>query len=140
MEIDKLIKSLKYVPKIRTALSYPILLLVCVILFFGRNLKNLRINLFLNLVCDFYDHISNFSISLMIYATIGYVGIMFGSTLKHIIITGIVIILFNIIVEFLISFLNTPDKFDAIFGIFGVLFGFAFLVLIKNYGIKRNEL
>ncbi len=89
---------------------------------------------------DFYSHISNFSLSFIIYITIGYIGIMLGLTLKHITIIGIVIILLNLIIEFLIPFLNTPDKFDAIFGTIGVLLGFTFLFLIKTYGLKKNEL
>lgn len=140
MELDKVIKSLKYVPKIWTALSYPLLLLVSLTLFFGRNFEDIRITPLLNIIPDFYNHVSNFSIAFIIYITIGYVGLMAGLTLKHIIITGAFILLLNFIIECLISFLNTPDSTDAMYGIFGVLSGFVFLYAAKNYGLKKNEL
>lgn len=140
MKLDKIIKSLKYVPKIWTALSYFFLLAITLLLFFGRNFGKLRIDSLLNVLPDFYNHISNFSISLIIYVTIGYVGLMLGLRLKHITIIGVLILFLNLIIELLIPFLNTPDKIDAIYGIFGVLLGFVFLYLAKNYGLKKNEL
>ena len=140
MELDKIIKSLKYVPKIWTALSYPLLLLISLILFFGRNFENIKIASVLNVIPDFYNHISNFSISFIIYTTIGYVGVMLGLKLKHITIIGIFILFLNLIIELLIPFLNTPDKTDAIYGIIGVLLGFVFLFIIKNYGLQKKEL
>jgi hypothetical protein len=140
MELDKIIKSLKYVPNIWTALSYPLLLLISLTLFFGRNFENIRIDSLLKVMPDFYNHISNFSLCFIIYITIGYVGVMFGMTFKHIIIIGIFILFLNLIIELLIPFLNTPDKTDAVFGILGVLLGFVFLCIIKNYGLKNNKL
>ena len=135
-----MIKSLKYVPKIWTALSYPLILLISLILFFGRNFENIKIASVLNVIPDFYNHISNFSISFIIYITIGYVGVMLGLKLKHITIIGIFILFLKLIIELLIPFLNTPDKTDAIYGIIGVLLGFVFLFIIKNYGLKKKEL
>ena len=135
-----MIKSLKYVPKIWTAFSYPLLLLISLILFFGRNFENIKIASVLNVIPDFYNHISNFSISFIIYITIGYVGLMLGLKLKHITIIGIFILFLNLIIELLIPFLNTPDKTDAIYGIIGVLLGFVFLFIIKNYGLQKKEL
>lgn len=140
MELDKILKSLKYVPKIWTALSYPLLLLISLTLLFGRNYENIRIGSLLKLIPDFYNHISNFSLCFIIYITIGYVGIMFGMTFKNIILIGTFILFLSLIIELLIPLLNTPDKTDAAFGILGVLVGFAFLSAIKNYGLKKNKL
>ena len=140
MELDKIIKSLKYVPKIWTAISYPLLLLISLMLFFGRNFENIRIGSLLKLMPDFYNHISNFSLCFIIYITIGYVGVMLGVTFKHIILIGIFILFLNLIIELILPFLNTPDKTDSVFGIMGVFLGFAFLCLIKSYGLKKNKL
>lgn len=140
MELDKIIKSLKYVPKIWTALSYPLLLLISLMLFFGRNFENIRIGSLLKLMPDFYNHISNFSLCFIIYITIGYVGVMLGMTFKLIIFIGIFILFLSLIIELLFPFLNTPDKTDAIFGILGVFLGFAFLCVVKSYGLKKNKL
>ncbi|WP_417855650.1 hypothetical protein [Xanthomarina gelatinilytica] len=140
MELDKIIKSLKYVPKIWTALSFPLLLLISLTLFFGRNFENIRIGSLLKVMPDFYNHISNFSFCFIIYITIGYVGVMFGMTFKHLILIGAFILFLTLIIELLIPISNTPDKTDAVFGILGVLIGFGFLYAIKNYGLKKNKL
>ncbi|MCB0541582.1 MAG: hypothetical protein KDE33_29015 [Bacteroidetes bacterium] len=140
MELDKIIKSLKYVPKIWTALSFPLLLLISLTLFFGRNFENIRIGSLLKVMPDFYNHISNFSFCFIIYITIGYVGVMFGMTFKHLILIGAFILFLTLIIELLIPILNTPDKTDAVFGILGVLIGFGFLYAIKKYGLKKNKL
>lgn len=140
MELGNTMKSLKYVPKIWTAFCYPIMLIMSLLLFLGRNFENVRIGIVLEVFPDFYNHISNFSLCFIIYATIGYVGVMLGMTLKHILLTGIGILFFTLIIELLVVFLNTPDKTDAVYGICGVLMGFAFLLIIKKYGLKINEL
>lgn len=140
MELDKIFKSLKYVPKIWTALSYPLLLLISLTLFFGRNFEKIRIDSLLNVMPNFYNHISNFSLCFIFYITIGYVGVMLGLTLKHIFIIGLFISFLSLIIELLIPFLNTPDKIDAVYGILGVLLGFVLLFIIKIYGLKTNKL
>lgn len=138
--LENAVKSLKYIPKIWTALSFPLLLIMAMVLFFGRNFKALRISWIMNLFQDFYSHISNFSISLVIYIIIGYSGLLFGITVKYIIIIGISLVFLNLLVELLIPVLNTPDLTDAVYGIFGVFTGFIFLFIAKKYGLKLNEL
>lgn len=140
MDIEKIIKSLKYVPKIWVALSYLILLAISLILVFGRNFENIRIGGLLKLMPNFYNHISNFSLCFIIYIIIGYVGVMFGMTIKNIFFVGIFILLVNLIIELFLPFLNTPNKMDAVFGISAVFLGFVYLFLIKKYGLKKNIL
>ncbi|MGJ8593127.1 MAG: hypothetical protein ACSHXF_11290 [Aquaticitalea sp.] len=140
MELDKVMKSLKYIPKIWIALSYLLLLVISLMLFFGRNFEVIRIDSLLQIMPDFYHHVSNFSLCFIIYITIGYVGVMMGMSYKHLILIGLFILFLNLIIELLIPFLNTPDTTDAIFGICGVLLGFGFLSIIKNYGLKQNDL
>jgi hypothetical protein len=140
MKLDQPIKSIKYIPKIWTAFSYLLLLLFSLMLFFGRNFEIIRIAPLVDEFPNFYNHVSNFSLSFIIYITIGYVGLMANLTLRHIIVIGLTILLLNLVTEFLISFLNTPDTIDAIFGIVGVVLGFVFLFLANRYGYKTNEL
>lgn len=140
MTPDNFIKSLKYTAKIWTALSFPLLLAVALILFFGRNFEWLRIPWILNLFPDFYSHISNFSILFTIYITMGYVGLWFGIKLKSIAVIGLVLLSVNFIIEFLVTFLNTPDMVDAVYGLFGVMVGFVYLYFIKRYGFNVNKL
>ena len=135
-----MIKTLKYIPKIWTALTFLLLIVISLFLFFGRNFQNFRPEPILNLLPDFYNHISNLSISFMIYITIGYFGLMIDIKIKQLIVIGTVVILINLIFELFISFLNTPDTVDAVYGICGVVFGFIFLFTAKNSGFKLNEL
>ncbi len=92
------------------------------------------------MIPGFYDHISNFSLTLIILVTIGYIGLMVGLTLKHIAITGVVFGIVNVVFEFFISTLNTPDETDAIYGIIGVIIGLVPLYAMKKRGLKKNEL
>lgn len=63
-----------------------------------------------------------------------------GLKFKHITIIGIIFGIINLIYEFFISTLNTPDKMDAIFGVIGVILGLTFLYAMKRKGLKKNEL
>ncbi|MBN7816968.1 hypothetical protein [Algoriphagus pacificus] len=136
--MENFIKSLKYVPKIWSALCYLAILGFSLLLFFGRNFKGIRIGALVNMMPGFYYHISNFSLTLMIFATVGYVGLMVGLKLKHIIFIGIVFGIVNLIFELFISILNTPDKTDAFFGMIGVFLGLIFLSAMKKKGLKKN--
>lgn len=140
MEFEKTIKSLKYIPKIWTALCFPILILIALVLFFGRNINGLKIDCLLKAVPDFYNHVSNFSLSFIIYITIGYVGLMSGLTIRKLVLIGVLIVLLNLIIESFISVLNNPDSTDANYGILGVLLGLIFLTTAKKYGLKKNDL
>ena len=138
--MENLIKSLKYVPKMWTALSYLVIILFAMTLFLGRNFQFWRWDFFLNWDPDFYSHISNFSISILIFITMGYVGLMFGINTRQILIVGILIILANLFVEFLIPFLNTQDGMDAVFGVIGVVMGLGYLILARRYGMRINDI
>lgn len=121
-------------------MTFLLLIIISVLLFFGRNFQNLRPEPILNLLPDFYGHVSNLSISFIVYLMIGYLGLMNDIKTKELIGIGIVILMINLMVEFFISFLNTPDKVDAVYGICGVVFGFIFLFTAKKSGFKLNEL
>ena len=138
--MENLIKSLKYVPKIWAALSYLALLVLSAILFFGRSIQEIRIESFVDIIPGFYKHVSNLSLTLIIFVTIGYIGLMMGLKLKSLIIFGIFFGIINLIFEFFISILNTPDKTDAVYGIIGVILGLILLYAIKKRGLKKNEL
>ena len=135
-----MIKTLKYLPKIWTALTFLLLISISTLLFFGRNFQNLRQEPILNVLPDLYDHVSNLSISFIGYITIGYFGLMNDMKTKQMIVIGIAIIMINLVVEFFISFLNTSDWIDAVYGICGVMFGFIFLFTAKKSGFKLNDL
>lgn len=140
MEIEKFLKTLKYVPKISTALIHFLLLCIAMFLFFGRNIEAIRLEGILKIEPDFYSHISNFSIIFMLYTTAGYMGILMGTTVKHIAALGGILLLANLVIERWIPILNTPDPVDALYGVIGVVLGFILLYFAKKYGVKVNEL
>jgi len=138
--VQKLINTLKYLPKVWFALSYLVIVIIGMVLFFGRNFDEIRVAYILHFLPNFYSHVSNFSISLILLATIGYIGLLMGFSLKHLVITSLVLVVSNLIVESLFTILNTPDLTDALYGSCGVLLGFIFLTLAKVFGLKYNHL
>lgn len=139
-KFEKAIQSFKNMPKIGTALLFLILYIISIILFFGRNDTIFKMNWILNIFPDFYSHISNFSLLFLVYITFGYVGIMMGVKMKTLVIAGLLLLIFNFVVELFVNILNTPDLIDAVYGFFGVFFGFVFLIAIRKYGFNINQL
>lgn len=135
---DNPINKLKYLPKVLTALSFLILLVIVMILFLGRKMAFFKMESILNVVPDFYLHISNFSISYLLFAIIGYFWLMVGVKFKYITALGISILISNLIYELFIPVLNTPDIVDAYFGFAGTILAFIFLGITKKFGLKLN--
>ena len=87
---------------------------------------------------DFYTHVSNFAISYLLYAAIGYQWLMAGATMKPIVWLGFAILLGNFVYESFIPFINTPDPMDAIYGLVGTALGFLVLWVIDRHGLIAN--
>jgi hypothetical protein len=82
------------------------------------------------------SHISNFALSFLFYLVIGYLWLLMGSRFRIITALGIALIVANIVCETVISFLNTPDLIDAVYGIIGVLTVYAYLAITKKFGLE----
>jgi hypothetical protein len=106
----------------------------------GRNTGFLRMESILRTMPDFYLHISNFSISYLLYAGIGYFWLMAGVRFKYILGLGTFAIICNLFYELYVDILNTPDIIDAYFGFSGTILAFIFLIITKNNGLKLNPL
>lgn len=132
-------KNLKYIPKISTAISFLLLLIMFMVLFLGRKEPALRPDWILIHFPDFYQHISNLCISYFIFSAVGYIWLLMGLKISHIILFGIVVVLANFIYELWIPFLNTRDIVDAYYGCVGVIAALLFLVLVKKFGLKLKE-
>ncbi|MEO7121231.1 MAG: hypothetical protein ABIY62_09040 [Ginsengibacter sp.] len=132
-------KNIKYLPTIFTAISFLLLLLVCLFLFLGRREPSLRPDLILIHLPDFYQHVSNLCISYSIFSAVGYAWLLMGIKISNIIVFGTVIILANFIYELWISFLNTRDIVDAYYGCVGVIVAFIFLLLAKEFGLNLKK-
>lgn len=131
-------KRLKYLPKISTGLIFLLFLLANYLLFAGRKSETLQPAIILSSLPDFYQHVANFTISCILYASAGYAWLLMGVGLKYIIILGIIIIAANFIYELRIPLLNTRDIIDAYYGFTGTLVAFIFLFLVKKFGLKIN--
>ena len=84
------------------------------------------------------SHISNFSLSILLYLVLGYIFILFDVKFQYVIALGISFILGNFIYELFLSILNVKDVIDAIYGTAGTFLSFIYLVLMKKYGLILN--
>lgn len=132
--------NLKFVPHILTTVVFFLLLGVVMVLFNGRKSEFFRSDFLLGIMPEFYQHISNFAISYLLYAGIGYFWLMMGIKFKNIVFFGIVFLAANLIYELFLPILNTPDIIDAYFGFAGTLLGFLFLLFVWRYGLKKNPI
>lgn len=133
------LKNIKYIPKLSTAIIFIILLIVFLLAFAGRTEERLKYNWLTDNFPGFYQHVSNLSISYLIYSTVGYVWILMGVPLKSIVGLGCIILSANFVYEFWVPLLNTRDITDAWYGTTGTVIGFIFLLLTKKFGVKKNN-
>ncbi|WP_347372903.1 hypothetical protein [Aequorivita sp. Q41] len=132
------LKNLKFIPKPPTALGFILLLLAVFTLFQGRKYDAFKIKNIDTLFPGFYSHISNFAISYLIFAGIGYFWLMAGVPFKFIIALGIVLVICNFSYELFINILNTTDIIDAYYGLAGTIVAYLFLHISYKYGFKSN--
>lgn len=139
MEKKNTFKGFAYVPKIWATIVYFLFFIFAVVLFMGRKAK-WQMEFITNSFPEFYSHISNFSISFMLILVAGYVGVLqLGKLTSAFILAGIGI-LANLVYEFYIPILNTPDPIDAYFGILGCLMPFLFLIPYQKFGIQKKSI
>ncbi|WP_196935647.1 hypothetical protein [Sphingobacterium hungaricum] len=131
-----MLQTLKYTPKISTTILFFVLLIAVFLLFLGRNNPGLRVDYLMQAFPDFYQHISNFCISYLLFSGIGYFWLFMGVPLKAIVAFGLVLLFANFIYELWIPLINTPDIIDAYYDAWGTLLGFAFLLWTKCYGLN----
>lgn len=81
------------------------------------------------------SHITNFALCMMVLLIFGFVFICFGGKLKIITIVTTVIALIGVVYECFLPFLNTPDIWDAVFGVTGTAVAYIYLVMFKRNGL-----
>lgn len=126
--------TIKRIPHPFSPLCLLGLLAANMLLFMGRKHEALRSDAILDVAPTFYSHVSNFSLSLMLYAGIGFFWLMMGVTRRHVLALGFVIAACNLAYEFFVPILNTPDPVDAWYGLAGTAAGAAFLLLCDRFG------
>lgn len=87
---------------------------------------------------EVHSHISNFSLSMIVYAGIGYSWLLSGIKFRFIIFLGILLLAGNFACETLMGFMNTTDIIDAVYGAAGVLAAYAHLFFTHKYGLVER--
>ena len=126
------------VPKPWAALLHLAALGGALALFLGRKPGIFRSECILANVPDFYLHVSNASISFLLYAGVGYLWLMMGVPMKRLALAGAALIAANIGCELFLPILNTRDIVDAWYGVAGVAAGFFALWTIDRRGMVAN--
>lgn len=128
----------KYSSKKPFSIGFEILIGICVLLTIGRWLS-VFITDFAIINAEIHSHISNLSLSMIVYLGMGYSWILSGVKFHFTAILGLVLIAANFVCETVISFMNTPDIIDAIYGTIGITIVFVFLACTKKYGLLSAD-
>ena len=81
------------------------------------------------------NHVTNFSLSLMLSMCTGFTVLIFGGKMKIIRIISIIIVFINLVYEVFVPILNTPDFVDALAGIIGVVISYLYLSSLNRNGL-----
>lgn len=130
---------MRFVPTWGTTALFFVLFGIAVLLFQGRKHEWARFGFILDMMPEFYSHISNYTISYLLYAGVAYFWLMMGTPFRYVIIFGILLLAANFIYELYIPVLNTPDITDAYFGAAGTVVAFLFLSYVRYFGLKKAE-
>lgn len=130
-----------YSLKKKFVIGYYLLLVFGILLTIGRWLS-VPFPDFVVINREIHSHISNFSLSLLFYLTIGYTWLLSGVKFSYVILLGWILLVGNLVCETLLGFMNTADIIDAVYGAVGTLISFFFLLVAYKYGlipIKSKE-
>lgn len=129
----------KYSAKKPFLIAYAVLVSICILFTIGRWYSVINHD-FVIINAEVHSHISNFSLSLIVYVGIGYSWLLSGTKFRFIIILGLLLIAANFACETLMGFMNTPDIVDAVYGTFGILIAYAYLFFTHKYGLIERPL
>ena len=127
----------RYQPHLWATLTHLLLLGLAYALFAGRKPGFFRSETIIALVPDFYSHVSNLSLSFMLYAGAGFAALLGEVPVRRLAWIGLALVLANVVYELFIPLLNTRDPMDAVYGIVGTLLAFGWLMVIRRFGRKE---
>lgn len=127
----------KYRTKKPFLIAYPALIFINILLTLGRWYSVFNHD-FVVINAEVHSHISNFSLSMIAYAGIGYSWLLSGIKFRFIIALGALLIAGNFVCETLMGFMNTTDVIDAIYGAVGVLAVYVYLFFTNKYGLVER--
>ena len=77
-------------------------------------------------------------IASLLHGGIGYLWLLLGVRLRHVMLLGLAIAGVNLIYEGFVPILNTRDGIDAVYGLLGVATSSCFLIGIQRHGLMPN--
>lgn len=128
----------RFLPYAWVAVAHLLLIAAVFALFMGRKPGVFRSQAILDVAPGFYSHISNFSLSYILYAGIGFLWLMLGVSMRKVALAGLALVVANATYELLIPVLNTRDPVDAAYGVSGTLLALGWLWVIKHFGLKAR--
>lgn len=129
---------LRFGPTLWAAVLHLLLFAGVFALFLGRKPGVFRSQAIIDAVPGFYTHVFNFTLSYLLLAGIGFLWVMMGVKLRHLVAAAAALVVGNIAYEFLLPLLNTRDPVDAAYGIAGTLCALAWLWIIMRFGLRPN--
>lgn len=129
--------AFRYQPRLWATLLHLLLLGLVYALFAGRKPGFFRSEAVIALVPDFYTHVSNFSLSFMLYAGAGFAALLGEVPMRRLAWIGLAFVLANVVYELFLPLLNTRDPVDAVYGVAGTLLAFGWLWVIHRFGRRK---
>jgi len=128
----------RWLPSLGATLGFFVFLAANMLLFMGRNVEVLRPEWLLALAPDVYRHVSNLVIASLLHGAIGYLWLLLGVRLRHVMLLGLAIAVVNLVYERFVPILNTPDGIDTMYGLLGVTISSGFLLGVQRHGLMPN--
>lgn len=127
----------RYAPYVSVTIAHFVWLAAVFALFMGRKPGVFRSQSILDVAPAFYSHISNFSLSYLLYAGVGFLWLMVGVSMRMLALAGLSLAVANVTYELLLPLLNTRDPVDAVYGLIGTLLAFGWLCVIQRFGLRE---
>ena len=131
-------RTYPYRPSKAFSIGYTILIVIGVLLTIGR-WRSVFDSDFVMISPAFHYHISNLSLSLILYLIIGYSWLLSGVRFRNIAMLGVIIVADNFACETLMGFMNTADIVDALYGTIGTAIAFMFLLATNKCGLIPTD-
>ncbi len=118
---------------------YLILIAVCGLLMLCRWLNSIDPSIIL-LPDYLLLHITNFAICTMLLLVFGYVVLLCGGKMMIITIVAILVAILSTVYECFLPMINTPDIWDAVFGVAGIAIAYVYLAMLRKRGLTVKQI
>lgn len=131
--------AVKYRARPAVLVAFYALICIAAVLILGYLFEPLRIGALIAVYPEFYLHVTNLSISVIVCSGIGFMWLLYGVKFRYIAMLSAFMGIANLACETAMGFMNTTDALDAAYGITGTLIGFAFLLIAHKRGLLRKN-